>query len=149
MTPRITVLTLGVRDLEASLSFYRDGLGFSTPGIIGSEFEHGAVVFMELESGLRLALWPAQSLAHDTGLSLQEEGAPKISLGHNVLSKAEVDSVMEQAKRAGASIVKEPADTFWGGYAGYFKDPDDYLWEIVWNPHLLPQTPAGSPSVTT
>src|SRR5690606_11443983 len=93
MTPRITVLTLGVRDLHASLAFYRDGLGFPTPGVIGEEYEHGAVVFIELESGLRLALWPRDSLAHDAGVALPDAGAPAISLGHNVRSREEVDAV--------------------------------------------------------
>ncbi|WP_399678029.1 VOC family protein [Xenophilus sp.] len=138
MTPRITVLTLGVRDLYASLAFYRDGLGFPTPGVIGEEYEHGAVVFIELESGLRLALWPRGSLAHDAGVALPESGAPAISLGHNVRSREEVDAVMAQAQQAGARLVKQAAPTFWGGYAGYFADPDGYLWEIVWNPALLP-----------
>lgn len=138
MTPRITVLTLGVRDLHASLAFYRDGLGFPTPGVIGEEYEHGAVVFIELESGLRLALWPRGSLAHDAGMALPDAGAPAISLGHNVRSREEVDAVMAQAQQAGARRVKQAAPTFWGGYAGYFADPDGYLWEIVWNPALLP-----------
>lgn len=140
MHPRITVLTLGVRDLAASLAFYRDGLGFQTPGIIGTEFENGAVVFIELESGVKLALWPTQSLSKDAGIPLAEEGTAKIALGHNVGSKPEVDAVIEQACRAGAVIVKAPCDTFWGGYAGYFQDPDQYLWEIAWNPQILPAT---------
>lgn len=139
MKPRITLLTLGVRDLEASLAFYRDGLGFATPGIVGTEFEHGAVVFIDLESGMKLVLWPVASLAHDTGLPLRPPaGPPPIAIAHNVLTREEVDAVMMQARRAGASIVKEPGDTFYGGYAGYFADPDGYLWEIAWNPHLMP-----------
>jgi uncharacterized protein len=138
MRPRLSVLTLGVQDLDRSLAFYRDGLGFRTPGIIGEEFEYGAVVFIELQSGLRLALWPLRSLARDTGLALEADGTPSISLGHNVGSKEEVDTVIEQARRAGAAIVKEPADTFYGGYAAYFRDPDGFLWEIVWNPAFLP-----------
>ena len=140
MHPRITVLTLGVRDLAAALAFYRDGLGFQTPGIIGTEFENGAAVFIELESGLKLALWPIQSLSTDAGIPLAEAGTAKIALGHNVRSKQEVDAVMAQARRAGAVIVKAPRDTFWGGYAGYFQDPDQYLWEIAWNPQILPAT---------
>jgi catechol 2,3-dioxygenase-like lactoylglutathione lyase family enzyme len=133
MEPRLTVITLGVTDLERSLAFYRDGLGLQTPGIIGEEFEYGAVVFVELEGGLRLALWPARSLARDAGLALAEQGTPPVSLAHNVGSKDEVDAVMEQARGAGATIVKEAADTFYGGYAGYFQDPDGFLWEIAWN----------------
>ena len=134
MKPRITVITIGVDDLERSLRFYRDGLGFETPGIIGTEFEHGAVVFFDLQAGLKLAIWPRKSLAHDTGLPLGSPTPTELTLGHNVSSKAEVDAVMEQAKRAGAVIVKPAHDTFWGGYAGYFQDPDRHLWEVVWNP---------------
>jgi Lactoylglutathione lyase and related lyases len=138
MKARITVVTLGVDDLERALRFYRDGLGWKTVGIVGQEFEHGAVVFFELEGGVRLALWPRTSLAQDAGLPVSGAGAPTFSLGHNVRSAEEVDAVMEQAERAGATIVKRAAKTFWGGYAGYFRDPDGHLWEVVWNPGLLP-----------
>lgn len=134
MKPRINVLTLGVNDLERSLKFYRDGLGLATEGIVGKEFEHGAVVFFDLQNGLKLALWPRKSLAHDTGIPVQSSSATEFSIGHNVNSKKEVDAVMEQAKRAGAKIVKRTQDTFWGGYAGYFQDPDGHLWEVTWNP---------------
>ena len=134
MKPRITVITVGVDDLEKSLRFYRDGLGFATEGIIGKEFEHGAVVFIQLQAGLRLALWPRRSIAHDTGLALAPISATEITLGHNVSSKSEVDAVMAQARAAGAVIVKAAQDTFWGGYSGYFQDPDGHLWEVVWNP---------------
>ncbi len=134
MKPRITVITIGVDDLERALEFYRDGLGFKTAGIIGTEFEHGAVVFIDLQAGLKLALWPRLSLAHDSGLPLEPASATELSIGHNVASKAEVDAVMAQAKQAGATIVKPAQDTFWGGYAGYFQDPDRHLWEVVWNP---------------
>jgi catechol 2,3-dioxygenase-like lactoylglutathione lyase family enzyme len=134
MKPRLTVITLGVNDLEASLRFYRDGLGFATEGIVGQEFEFGAVVFIQLQPGLRLALWPRKSIAHDTGLALTPTSATEMTLGHNVGSKAEVDTVMVQARAAGAVIVKPAQDTFWGGYAGYFQDPDGHLWEVVWNP---------------
>jgi len=135
MKPRVSVITIGVDDLERSLAFYRDGLGFPTQGIIGTEFEHGAVVFLELQPGLRLALWPRASIAHDTGLARGAPSATELTLGHNVASKKEVDAVMEQAGKAGAVIVKPAHDTFWGGYGGYFEDPDRHLWEIVWNPH--------------
>lgn len=134
MKPYITLLTLGVDDLERSLKFYRDGLGLPTEGIMGTEFEHGAVVFFELQSGLKLALWPRKSLAHDSGLALAPPSTTDFIIGHNVASKAEVDAVTEQAKRAGAVVVKPPQPTFWGGYAAYFKDPDQHLWEIAWNP---------------
>ena len=138
MKPRITVLTLAVDDLDRALRFYRDGLGFATPGIFGTEFAHGAVVFIDLQPGLKLALWPRRSLAHDTGLPLQPPSATELSLGHNVRSREEVDAVMAQAAAAGAVVVKPAQDTFWCGYGGYFQDPDGHLWEVVWNPHLLP-----------
>jgi catechol 2,3-dioxygenase-like lactoylglutathione lyase family enzyme len=138
MKPRITVITLGVDDLERSLRFYRDGLKLDTEGIIGQQFEHGAVAFFDLQPGLKLAIWPRQSLAHDSGLPASKPSATEFSLGHNVSSKKEVDDIMDQAKKAGAAIVKPAQNTFWGGYAGYFQDPDGHLWEVVWNPQLLP-----------
>lgn len=134
MKPRISVITLGVDDLERALHFYRDGLGLQTEGIIGKEFEHGAVAFFDLQAGLKLALWPRASLVHDSGVALAPASSSEFSLGHNVGSKAEVDAVMQQAEQAGAHIIKPAHDTFWGGYAGYFKDPDQHLWEVVWNP---------------
>jgi catechol 2,3-dioxygenase-like lactoylglutathione lyase family enzyme len=137
MRPRITVLTVGVDDLERSLRFYRDGLGLPTEGIVGREFEYGAVAFFNLQNGLMLALWPRTSIARDSGLSLQSPSATEFTLGHNVGSRDEVDAVMEQAKRAGAKIVKAAGGTFWGGYAGYFQDPDGHVWEIAWNPQLV------------
>jgi catechol 2,3-dioxygenase-like lactoylglutathione lyase family enzyme len=134
MNPQITVLTLGVADLERSVVFYRDGLGFKTPGIIGKEFEHGAVAFFDLQSGLRLALWPRSSIAYDTGLPEQLPSPTDFTIGHNVDSAMVVDTIMDQAKQAGAVIVKSAQSTFYGGYAGYFQDPDGHLWEIVYNP---------------
>ena len=136
MKPRITVITLGVDNLERSLAFYRDGLGLPTEGIIGREFEHGAVAFFDLQSGIKLAIWARDDIAHDAGLAKTPSSPTELSLGHNVASKAEVDAVMAQAQLAGASIIKPAADTFWGGYAGYFQDPDGHLWEIVWNPQF-------------
>lgn len=139
MQPRITVITVAVDDLERSLRFYRDGLGLATEGIIGEEFENGAVAFFDLHAGLKLAIWPRKSLSQDSGIPPGGPSSTEFTLGHNVSSRAEVDAVMEQAKRAGAVIAKPAQETFWGGYAGYFQDPDDHLWEIVWNPQLLPQ----------
>ncbi len=134
MKPRITVITVGVDDLDRSLRFYRDGLGLATEGIVGQQFEHGAVVFIQLGGGLRLALWPRKSIAHDTGLPASTPSPTEFTLGHNVASKEEVDAVMAQAVQAGARIVKAAHETFWGGYSGYFQDPDGHLWEVVWNP---------------
>lgn len=136
MQPRVSVITLAVADLERSLRFYRDGLGLSTAGIIGTEFKHGAVVFIDLQPGLKLALWPRTSLAHDSGLAITAPNITEFSLGHNVASKDQVDAVLAQDKAAGASIIKPAQATFWGGYAGYFSDPDQHLWEVVWNPHM-------------
>ena len=134
MQPRITVITLGVDDLEKSFRFYRDGLGLPTEGIVGEEFEHGAVAFFDLQSGLKLAIWKRKDIAHEAKVPLTESSHTEFTLGHNVNSKAEVDNVMEQAKRAGATITDPPHDTFWGGYSGHFQDPDGHLWEVVWNP---------------
>lgn len=146
MKPRITVLTLGVDDLERAVAFYRDGLGLETRGIVGTEFEHGAVAFFDLEGGLRLALWPRASLAHDTGLARTPASPTELSIGHNLGSRQEVDSVMAEAARAGARIVKPASETFWGGYAGYFQDPDGHLWEVVWNPAWDPISSDGTAS---
>jgi len=134
MKPYVTLITLGVDDLDRALRFYRDGLGFPTKGIVGTEFEHGAVAFFELQPGLKLALWPRADLAWDAGVRQTPAGATESSLGHNVGSKEEVDSVMAQAAKAGARIAKPAHQTFWGGYAGYFQDPDGHLWEVAWNP---------------
>jgi len=136
MEPRITLITLGVDDLERALHFYRDGLGWKTQGIVGQEYEYGAVVFFDLQAGLKLALWHRKSLAHDSGLSHTPPGSVDIALAHNVTSRSEVDAVMRQAREAGAAIVKPPEETFWGGYAGYFQDPDAHLWEVAWNPQF-------------
>lgn len=138
MKARLTVITIGVDDLERSLQFYRDGLGLETEGIIGKEFEYGAVAFFDMQAGVKLAIWPRKSISLDAGLPLGSASPTELTLGHNVSSKAEVDTVMEQAKNAGAVILKPAGDTFWGGYAGYFQDPDHHLWEIVWNPQLVP-----------
>ena len=148
MKPRITLITLGVDDLERAVAFYRDGLGLATEGIIGQEFEHGAVAFFDLQAGLKLALWPRASLAHDAGLPLEPRFvtelrcATELSLGHNVATRDEVDAVMSQAAAAGGAIVKPAGETVWGGYAGYFQDPDGHLWEAAWNPQLLPREEA-------
>ena len=140
MKARISVFTLGVLDLEKSVSFYRDGLGLPTEGIIGREFEHGAVAFFDLAGGLKLALWSQGDVAHDTGLPLQPIRPTSFTIGHNVSTREEVDAVMDAAAQAGAEIIKAPAATFYGGYAGYFRDPDGHLWDIVWNPEMLPST---------
>lgn len=138
MQPRLSFITLGVDDLERAVTFYRDGLGLPTPGIVGAEFEHGAVAFFALQPALTLALWPRASLARDTGLPADAAAPTNMSLAHNVREREDVDALMAQAAAAGARIVKAPADTFYGGYAGYFLCPDGHLWEIAWNPKRLP-----------
>ncbi len=136
MKPRITVITLGVDDLERSLKFYRDGLGLPTEGIVGKEFEHGAVAFFDFLSGIKLAIFQRKDIAHDAQINQTVSSPTEFTIGHNVESKEEVDKVMEQAKKAGAIITAPSHDTFWGGYSGYFQDPDGHLWEVVWNPHF-------------
>ena len=139
LKPRISIITLAVADLEQSLKFYRDGLGLATKGIVGTEYEGGAVVFFNLKGGLTLALWPKKELAKDANISPTQTSPAEFSIGHNVRSKEEVDEVMKQAEKAGAKITKPAQKTFWGGYAGYFQDPDGPLWEIAFNPQLLPE----------
>jgi catechol 2,3-dioxygenase-like lactoylglutathione lyase family enzyme len=139
MKPRITMITIGVDDLERALRFYRDGLGLKTEGIIGQEFGDGAIAFFDLQAGVKLAIWLRRSIAHDSGRPLGNPSSTEFTLGHNVGSKAEVDAVMAEAKMAGAEIVKPAQATFWGGYAGYFTDPDQHLWEVVWNPQFIPE----------
>src|ERR687888_628035 len=128
MKPRVTVITLGVDDLEASLRFYRDGLGLTTEGIVGTEFEHGAVAFFNLEPGVILALWPRADIAFDTGLAQGAVSSTEFTLANNVSSREEVDATLAEAARAGARIVKPAGDTFYGGYPGYFPAPDGPLW---------------------
>lgn len=139
MKPRVSLITLGVADLQRSLAFYRDGLGLPTEGIIGQEYEHGAVVFFRLAGGLMLALWAQEDIAFDTGLAKAPVSSTGFILAHNVLRREEVDAVIAAAETAGAGIVKRPQDTFYGGYAGYFRDPDGHLWEVAWNPAMLPE----------
>ncbi|MBZ9808596.1 MULTISPECIES: VOC family protein [unclassified Mesorhizobium] len=145
MKARISVITLGVDNLEASLEFYRTGLGLPSEGIIGREFEHGAVAFFTLHGGLKFAIFERSSIAHDAGIAHDADigqsgrSPTELTLGHNVASEAEVDAVMAEAVKAGAHLVKPAQKTFWGGYAGYFQDPDDHLWEVVYNPAFVPE----------
>lgn len=136
MKPFLSVITLGVDNLERAVAFYRDGLGLPTKGIIGTEFEHGAVAFFQLQPGLKLALWPRASIAHDTGLPLTPISPTSHTLAHNVMSIEKVDAIMARAAHAGAEVIKPAQRTFYGGYAGYFKDTEGHLWEIVFNPAL-------------
>jgi catechol 2,3-dioxygenase-like lactoylglutathione lyase family enzyme len=135
MRPRIKVLTLGVGDLERSLAFYRDGMGLPTRGVIGTEFQDGAVVFFNLNDDLILALYPKAALAKEAKVPVSPSSPVEFSIGHNVGSKQEVDAVMKQAEKAGARITDPAHARFWGGYSGHFQDLDGHLWEIAWNPH--------------
>lgn len=134
MKPEIRVLTLGVDNLERSLRFYRDGLGLQTDGVVGTEFEDGAVVFFRMNDHLTLAVYPRTSLAKDAGIPVSPPSPSDLSIGHLVSSTEEVDSIMETARTAGANVVDPARQRFWGGYSGYFQDPDGHLWEIAWNP---------------
>lgn len=134
MKQRINLLTIGVNDLKRSMEFYQNGMGWQTKGIVGTEFENGAVVMFELVNGTMLCLYERKNLAWDSKLALQAESATEFSIGYFVNSKKEVDAIMEQAKKAGAKITKPTQNAFWGGYHGYFQDRDGHLWEIGYNP---------------
>ncbi|MGH2398344.1 MAG: VOC family protein [bacterium] len=136
MKPRVSTLTLGVDDLEASLAFYRDGMGLPTKGIVGQEFEDGAVAFFNLNDGLILALYPRISLSKDAKVPVTPPSPTDLSIGHLVKSRDEVDQVMKEAEKTGAKITDPARDRFWGGYSGYFQDPDGHLWEVAWNPQV-------------
>jgi uncharacterized protein len=155
MRARIKVLTLGVDDLERSLTFCRDGMGLPTKGIVGQEFEEGAVVFFNLNDNLILALYPTLSLSKDAKIEATQSRLGAVSIGHVVNSKEEVDRVMRQAEQAGAVITDPAHDRFWGGYSGYFHDPDGHLWEVAWNPEWIvaagpwpSEDPEGVPPAT-
>ena len=129
MEPRITIVTLGVSDLERSIGFYRDGLGL--PLQDGPE----GIAFFQT-AGTLLSLYPRESLAEDATVSPEGSGFRGFTLAHNVRSTDEVDRVLAQAVEAGAKLLKPGQKVFWGGYSGYFEDPDGFLWEVAWNPHL-------------
>jgi uncharacterized protein len=134
MKSQIKVITLGVGNLEQSLAFYRDGLGLPTEGITGTEYEDGAIIFFNMNDELILALYPRTALAKDAKVPESLPSPSDFSIGHIVGSKEEVDAIMLQAERAGAHITDPAHDRFWGGYSGYFQDPDGHLWEIAWIP---------------
>jgi uncharacterized protein len=133
MRPRIHVLTLGVADLERSLSFYR-ALGFESEGIIGTEFPGGTAAMFTLDGGLILALYGREDLRRDANATFDAPGRGEFSIGRLVSSRAEVDEVLASAQNAGAALTEEPHDRPWGIYSGYFRDPDGHLWEVIWNP---------------
>jgi catechol 2,3-dioxygenase-like lactoylglutathione lyase family enzyme len=128
MEPQISLITLGVTDLERAIHFYRDGLGWPH-----SSVGAGEVAFFHTK-GTVLALYPHEALAADAGLPVARPGFSGITLAHNVRSRELVDVVMEEAIAAGAALVKAARELSWGGYVGYIADPDDHVWEIAWNP---------------
>jgi len=142
MKPKIGIITLGVADLKRSLKFYRDGLGFPT-----HEYKDDAgIVFFKLE-GTWLALYPRDELVKDLGEDVKKAGllneqgkfapgASPVTLAHNEKTKEEVDATVQLAVKAGATLVKQPEEVFWGGYSGYFADPDGHLWEVAYNPFM-------------
>jgi uncharacterized protein len=143
MEARIDVITLAVADLERAHDFYRDGLGFASRGVIGTEFvgddvnPAGDIALFELQNGLLLSLYPRSELAKDAKVPFGPPKAGEFSIGHAVSSAAEVDALLAQAQAAGATLTDRPHDRPWGIYSGYFRDPDGHLWEILWNPRLL------------
>ena len=132
MEPRISIITLGVTDLARSVEFYRDGLGLP---LLDENTE--SIAFFQ-SRGTWLALYPRESLAADAGVATEGSGFSGVTLAHNVRTREEVDALLDVAVAvaAGATLVKAAQDTFWGGYSGYFADPESYLWEIAWNPHF-------------
>lgn len=146
MDARIDVITLAVSDLDRSLVFYRDGLGLESEGVIGKEFvgdetrPAGAIALFKLRGGLILSIYPRIDLAKDADVP---HGPPKpgeFSLGHLVANRAEVDALLARAQSAGASVANPAHDRPWGIYSGYFRDPDGHLWEVIWNPRMLPES---------
>ena len=139
MEPRVTLLTLGVSDLERAVAFYRDGLGWPKSDLGGDE-----VAFFKT-GGVVIALFPRASFAADAGVDLEDVeygGVPRFSLAHNVAEEGQVDTVLAQAAEAGATIFKEAQEIFFGRH-GFFADPDGFLWEVAWNPSF-PMAPDGS-----
>jgi len=138
--PRVDVITLAVEDLERALRFYRDGLGFESSGVVGTQWTdeesgaNGAVAVLELESGLLLSLYGRSDLAKDAAIPAGPARPGEFSLGQLVQSRAEVDELIEKAEAAGAAVTT-PRDRPWGIYSGYFRDVDGHLWEIIWNPN--------------
>ena len=130
MEPRISIITLGVTDLPRSVEFYRDGLGLP---LLDENTE--SIAFFKCR-GTWLALYPREALAADVGISAESSGFSGVTLAHNVPTKEDVDALLEVAVTAGATLVKPAQDAFWGGYSGYFADPEGHLWEVAWNPHF-------------
>jgi catechol 2,3-dioxygenase-like lactoylglutathione lyase family enzyme len=129
MKPKISLVTLGVGDLERARRFY------ASLGLVERSESNDAVVFIQM-GGTVLGLWRREALAEDAGVASDGSGFRGFSLAHNVASKTEVDEVLQEAENAGGRLVKSGQDAFWGGYTGYFEDPDGFLWEVAWNPGM-------------
>ena len=129
MEPRVSIVSLGETDLQRSIRFYRDGLGL--PMREGNE----GIAFFETK-GTWLGLYPWDTLAEDAGQNPRGEGFRGFTLAHNVMSKDEVDTLISKIPSIGGEVIKEPQDADWGGYSGYFSDPDGFLWEVAWNPYF-------------
>lgn len=129
MEPRISIITLGVADLQRSVRFYRDGLG------LPMQKDAESIAFFPLQ-GTWLALYPRDALAADARVPSEGSGFSGITIAHNVRSRQAVDELLHVAVQAGAKLVKEAMEADWGGYSGYFADPDGHLWEVAWNPHF-------------
>lgn len=127
MDPKITLVTIGVEDIDESIAFYRDGLNFP----MQDRDANSDIAFFTLE-GTWLSVYPREKLAEDANVPDDGSGFSGVTLAHNVSSEAEVDTVLAEAEAAGGRIVKPAQDTFWGGYSGYFADPDDHLWEVAY-----------------
>ena len=129
MQPRLSIITLGVKDLERAYKFYHEGLGFPTD----SKLDDGIIFFQT--SGTRLALYPLDKLAEDISPDLAHniQGFHGITLAHNTCQKEEVDAILKLVEESGGKIVKPAQFVFWGGYSGYFTDPDGYYWEVAWS----------------
>lgn len=126
---RLSLVTLGVSDLEASTRFYADVLGWTGSSVGGDQ-----VTFFQL-NGIVLGLFPREELGADAGVEVAEsEGYSRVALAYNVRERDDVDRLLAQVADAGASVVKPAEDAFWGGRSGYFADPDGFLWEVAWNP---------------
>jgi uncharacterized protein len=139
LEPRIHVITLAVDDLDRALAFYRDGLGFASAGIIGTEHvgddvnAAGAVVMFELTGGLILALYPRSELAKDAGIDPEPTSSGSFSIGHVVAARDDVDALLSAAASAGARTTGAARERPWGIYSGYFRDLDGHLWEVIWD----------------
>lgn len=130
MEQRVSIIGLGVRDLAAARAFYLEGLGWRASGA-----SNEGITFIQI-GGIALSLYPRDKLAEDVGVDPSGEGFAGVTIAYNTRSRAEVDQVLKQAEAAGGRLVKAAEDVFWGGYSGYFADPDGHLWEVAWNPFL-------------